>query len=830
MGKKNSKKNNRKNKNQCNVKLKVNVITNKTSTDFKKNLNKERSNENKKKIKNQNNIPKKKEKSQNARLANPININKNQDPSNSSKIEKTISTKTSLNEPEKQETSENSVQIQTNIERTHNDDNTKTKKSKDSKDKNELVASKDKNGLQPKKDIKSTKIQSTDKSLKKDSKSVNFEKDKTSKKDAKNLNINGNVENQSGDCYKGKDYKVLIFIKPLMFILFAVCLELINFQMIQLNTDNSGTTFPIHFGIELGIILVYAGLLFNLQKVWLQNLFMYLFLVVMTVLSVVNQSLMNMQGFMLNLSMLSLLGEAKNSFSWDFVDFVSLFATTFFLLIMVVIQIAVDKLLKNKKFWMKQVFQYLCLGLGIFFAVAGSMFFVFDRVKMDEYENKLYSYQFSSQEFFKNFGTLAILTQPLSVTKTKLETDEILTGLEQNLVEEDPEALFSGDNLIMIMVESMDSFAIDPYNTPTLYSLTQNGYYFDHYYSNNKTNISEFASLNGYVPNSTAVKLNSNNDLAVKYSLPNLFKSKGYTANYFHSFTGSFYNRNTLNIQMGFDDVIDRSDAGLEDINFNYWTPEQDYLDKVIKKLAPTDGTKFMSFYLTVATHGLYTIELEGFQKYLQTYDENLENFKTYLNDNGFYYPSTMPDTESSLRIYKSRMMETDDMVKKLLNYLDETGLSNNTNLVIFGDHNAYYHDLTYRMKGSTQKSYSNLNNYNVPLIFYSKKLGSKLCTNSCTVADIYTSICELYGLEYNNYICQGRNLFDENIPEFFMFSILSGYYSDYYYGYSPKTTVKIKNEMFDEKEKQKEFSKLINEFSEKQIRIIEIQNKKLKA
>lgn len=643
----------------------------------------------------------------------------------------------------------------------------------------------------------------------------------------KNAKIAGTIHDDASikvaEC---KTVQIKSLTKPIMFIVFAIILEVLNFKLIEVDWFS---TLPTKFGMEIGIILFYAGIIYAVPKSWIQTLLMYLFLTIFAIISVINQSLMNLQGFSLNLSMIKLLGEAKESFSIDFVDLGSLITTILVFCIMIFFQVVIDKILSFKIKIKSNLKTIIPLSACLIFLCFGTTSYAVTRSNLTDYERKLYTYQNSSQGFIQKYGTLSILTQALSIKDKTLTDEQLLKNIEENNVQVNSDAPLFGDNLIMLMVESLDSFAIDPYNTPTLYSLTQNGYFAKNYYSNNKTNISEFICLNGYVPNDTKVTLESDHDLAVKYSLPNLFKSQGYSANYFHSYTGNFYNRNTLNIQMGFEDVIDCIDAGIEPPTFCYWNTEQEYLSKVIEKLAPNDGSKFMSFYLTVASHGSYEIALDNFNEYKEIYDNNLENFKKYLEDNNYIYP-TSEYNETILREYKSRIIETDFMIKQLIEYLDETGLSENTTLVIFCDHNTFYHDLSYKIKGTSRTNYSQIDSYNVPLIFYSKKITPKISEDFCTVTDIYTSICELYGLGYNKFFNQGNNLFSENEKTEFMYSKLTGYYDPKFYGMaSDLIQQNSKNKTYSEEEKQ-EFSNKIIDFTDKQIQIMLIINKKMKA
>ena len=201
----------------------------------------------------------------------------------------------------------------------------------------------------------------------------------------------------------------------------------------------------------------------------------------------------------------------------------------------------------------------------------------------------------------------------------------MLTRIKKGEVEKNEAATLFDQNLIMICMESIDQFALDPYNTPTLWNLCYGdefkntagkGIFLDNFYSKNKTNISEDISLLGYVAKTTMFNAEKDS-ISVKYSLPNLFKALGYKTNYFHSFKKDFYSRSTINKNIGFENLYFLEDIDFENknLNFNTWNSEVDFFNAAKDKMIPTDGNKFFSFYMTVSGHGTYDIENPNFEK-----------------------------------------------------------------------------------------------------------------------------------------------------------------------------------------------------------------------
>ena len=128
----------------------------------------------------------------------------------------------------------------------------------------------------------------------------------------------------------------------------------------------------------------------------------------------------------------------------------------------------------------------------------------------------------------------------------------------------------------MICLESFDSFAIDPYNTPNLWELINgNSIYMSNFYGKNQTNVSEAISILGFMPNDSIYNAESDS-LASKNSLANLFNDLGYTTSYFHSYSGDFYNRKEVMKNMGFQNLYFIEDADFDNISteFNDWSLE----------------------------------------------------------------------------------------------------------------------------------------------------------------------------------------------------------------------------------------------------------------
>ena len=64
--------------------------------------------------------------------------------------------------------------------------------------------------------------------------------------------------------------------------------------------------------------------------------------------------------------------------------------------------------------------------------------------------------------------------------------------------------------------------------------------------------------------------------------------------------------------------------------------------------------------------------------------------------------------------------MDLDVGINRLIHYLDEQGELDNTAFVFYADHNAYYHDLQYSMRGIAQSESWNTDLYHIPFFIWS--------------------------------------------------------------------------------------------------------------
>lgn len=337
-----------------------------------------------------------------------------------------------------------------------------------------------------------------------------------------------------------------------------------------------------------------------------------------------------------------------------------------------------------------------------------------------------------------------------------------------------------GYNVVTILAESFEWFSFMRDTTafpnghkadeqilrqlyPNLYEFYDHSVAMTNFHAREKTDIAENLSLIGNYPLDYYLNYDyPENNIA--YSLPNIMNDLyGVKSVSYHNGTRTFYNRNEYLTQaVGFESFVSSEDMTGESMT-NYIDLGERNLDSEMiaackEQMFPADR-RFNTYITTITTHGQYG------------YRENLEKYYDIMDSYGILPLSDGMDTASqnanTFRYYAAAAMELDRAVGAITDYLDEKGLTDNTLIVIFGDHNTYYQSLSNYVKDiylntQTDKNVTDL--YRVPLMI---KIGAgeestvKIDKFTCT-ADILPTILSLLGIRYFENLYYGHSVFSE--------------------------------------------------------------------
>lgn len=258
----------------------------------------------------------------------------------------------------------------------------------------------------------------------------------------------------------------------------------------------------------------------------------------------------------------------------------------------------------------------------------------------------------------------------------------------------DYQGLFAGKNLLLIQVESLNNFTIglkikigNEYVevTPNLNKLVQKSVYFNNYYTTvgiGNTSDAEFTVLTGLYPRGYNYTIYEYNKVEYQ-TLPKLFSEKGYITFSAHANTGDFYSRSKMHKELyGFDYHLakEQLETPTDDL-IHTWISDEAFLKKVIDNIkAESENGPVFSFAITISCHMPFEDPEESKNaKNLFPGKDNLfpENFVLTKN----------PILNEQLIGYLEHVSYTDYALGKAFAYLEETGMADNTIVVLYGDH-----------------------------------------------------------------------------------------------------------------------------------------------
>ncbi len=624
---------------------------------------------------------------------------------------------------------------------------------------------------------------------------------------------------------KSKEIALNQIIFPLLFIFLSLLLEIINFIVIDLKMSGTVTQiFPREWLFDVGAVLIIAGLIFIVKNQKVSLALFIFFIFAQACLNTLNANIFEVFGDMFTADYFILGDEAFAAIRFEFIDFaviamyLSIFAMT--------VTFAVLLYKRNKKTIRLKKLSYLSFALVLLLSMESVGVTLYSceianitQAKSETIENNLNylyeSFQFKT-EAYQNFGYYGFYTKNFLDAifgKTKPSTkdkEELINYINEGKTQfPDLDGSLANDNLIVILCESHEWFAYDEINTPFVWKLmTQDAAAFTGFYGHNKTNISEGIVLSGNMPQQTTLEslVSGKEGFDYSYTLPKLFKqahsNEKVVANYFHTWKRYFYSRDDTYLQdgIGFDNFYSHDNFSKADSEFfGDWIRDSEFVEEFADEFVPDKdkADKFMSFFATMTTHGPYTYENPRFADLYQKYDENLEEYKTWLKN--FTGEVTFPENEedaAQLRRYKVGAMEFDRTVAKIFEILEEKDRLEDTTIVLFADHNSYYDNMTYKLKGVDKTDYSNIKVHNIPLLIYNSKITPGVYTQFCNTYDIFPTICELHGLTYNKNLTQGYNIFSEDIKNSFFASHLGGMFNENYFSKNISDVVDLKENL----------------------------------
>ncbi|KGR74605.1 LTA synthase family protein [Ureibacillus sinduriensis] len=401
-----------------------------------------------------------------------------------------------------------------------------------------------------------------------------------------------------------------------------------------------------------------------------------------------------------------------------------------------------------------------------------SMAMVFLNLGLAETERpELLTRAFDRELLVKNIGTYNyhlydIYVQSKSSAQRALADGSELVEVDnyvqanQAAVNEEMFGKYKGRNLILVQLESLQSFVINnemngEVVTPFLNSLTNNKdtYYFNDFYHQTglgKTSDSEFIVENSLFGLGRGAVFfthggNTYNTMAEKLG------ENGYFTNVMHSNNSSFWNRNEIyesfNINRFYDvesyDVTDENSVnwGLKDIPFM-----EQSVDLMTEMQQP-----FYSKMITLTNHYPFTLEEEDIM--IPEYNSN----------------------SGTLNRYFQTVRYLDESIKVLFDELKESGLYDNSIIVMYGDHYGISENHNKAMAMYLGKeeitAYDSALLQSVPLFIHVPGSGDgEVIEDASGQIDLRPTLLHLLGIETSNDMQLGADLFSKEHEDFVIF------------------------------------------------------------
>lgn len=348
---------------------------------------------------------------------------------------------------------------------------------------------------------------------------------------------------------------------------------------------------------------------------------------------------------------------------------------------------------------------------------------------------------------FRSFAVTYHLDGAPDYEQMRSELDEYYAAAEKN---EHPDnemsGVFKDKNLILIMMESIDTWMITEDYMPNLYELQQKSINFVNHYTpmfiSAGTFNSEFIANTGLVPPSTGANVESYAVNSFPYSAANLFKKQGYEVNSFHCASPAIYNRGEIHKNLGYESYNSWTEMGME----NYMLDSQ--LTNGFELM--TQGNKFFSFIITYSGHGPYTEYMHDIS------DAHIDKAKELVEKQGL---DANENNKSEYTYAVAHALETDTFIGNLMQKLVESGHVEDTVLVLFTDHYSKYmtdHEFVNQLK-SVHNEYDI---YRTPFMIFSADAEGREITKVSSTLDILPTVANMFGLDAPYRYFAGNDLF----------------------------------------------------------------------
>ena len=305
-----------------------------------------------------------------------------------------------------------------------------------------------------------------------------------------------------------------------------------------------------------------------------------------------------------------------------------------------------------------------------------------------------------------------------------------------------------GQNLIMILMESVDSWMVTPEYMPNLCGLMRESVTFPNYYAPMyiaaATFNSEFAANTGLAAPPVGVSNEAYTSYSFPFSAAHLFRDAGYTANSFHIGNPAVYNRGNVHKNFGYETYNSALNMGVDNV----------FLDtQLVRAHARYSPSRpFFSFLLTYSVHGPHNGEMWG------AVEPHFAEAHEAIDFDAMEFPNGLDRDEYTYAI--AQAMETDAFIGDFMEQLRADGRAEDTTVIFLADHYAKYMtdtEFVMGLKGVPNRDFLT----NVPFGIWSEKLEPQVIDKAVSLLDVMPTIASLFDLDVDLRYYLGSDMFD---------------------------------------------------------------------
>lgn len=564
-----------------------------------------------------------------------------------------------------------------------------------------------------------------------------------------------------------------------IYFLYALLIEMIAVFAVE------GNPFISSPFIFLGLLFAITGIALIFKSNKKRFLFCSAFLVVQAVADLAFAVIYDMTGQYFDYGMLNLRNDAFGILESIPMNFIAFYSAMFFCIFFVIYGMRTIKKSKTVFYTAKLKYSYIGLMTAGILMMSVSLY-VNNSEQVDKYEKLLTNKQGSNYSSYGIIGNaLNEFSKGLIFTETHFLPSEDIDSFIYSEVSEPSEhfGISKDKNVVVVLVESFEWFSFiknDEYPNglnlteedvkylfPNISKFYNESVVMNNFHSREKTDISETLSILGSYPTDAYVNYDFS-DNTIPNTVPNLLRSlsaEDIQMRSFHDGFKSFYNREKTHDAFGFESLTDMYD--MYDISEQLVTSGKaakttmhDYMSNGERNLDsemintckdmmfPTDK-RFYTYITTITMHGIY------YER------DNLADKMKKLRE--VYKPSNEKNNmEQVLMNYVTTVMEFDEALGIMMKDLEQKGLLENTTIVLFGDHNSYYQQLSNYVKDiedyDTDNYFTDL--YKVPFMIYDSDLEHQVIDKFTCTADIVPTVLDLLGINTYSNMFYGNSVF----------------------------------------------------------------------